>query len=235
MRYVLKLRRNPSGATRKEAYSCTYSPLPVARLVGVERAQDSLANPNTEKGIQMSALAILSAPSQAAVKSYVDKHTNAKQWHAEDWAKLFAQDKAITVAHLIAVGLKGQTKIGEAMAGYIKSVCSAYDLSKVDTELLGENFHRITVSADLSAMDKEIARVAALYKAEQDKQNATEALNGTATNESLTAIKKSVKKARETVMVETDANTALLMEIVALTDELRVQYLGNKVQEKVSA
>lgn len=189
----------------------------------------------TEKGIQMSALAILSAPSQAAVKSYVDKHTNAKQWHAEDWAKLFAQDKAITVAHLIAVGLKGQTKIGEAMAGYIKSVCVGYDLAKIDTELLGENFHRISVVADLSAMDKEITRVAALYKAEQDKQNATEALNGTATQEVFAAVKKSVLKARSTVLVETEPNTALLMEIVALADELRVQYLGNKVQEKVSA
>ena len=183
----------------------------------------------------MSALAILSAPSQAAVKSYVDKHSNAKQWHAEDWAKLFAQDKAITVAHLIAVGLKGQTKIGEAMAGYIKSVCAEYDLSKIDTELLGENFHRISVVADVTAMDKEIARIAAVYKAEQDKQAAADALNGTATNEVFTSVKKSFIKARSTALVETEPNTALLMEIVALADELRVQYLGNKVQEKVSA
>ena len=189
----------------------------------------------TEKGIQMSALAILSAPSQAAVKSYVDKHTNAKQWHAEDWAKLFAQDSAITVAHLIAVGLKGQTKIGEAMAGYIKSVCKDYDLAKMDTELLGENFHRISVVADLSAMNKEIERVAALYKAETDKQNAQEALDGTATFGQFTSVKKSLEKARTTVLVESDKNTTLLMEIVALADELRVQYLGNKVQEKVSA
>jgi hypothetical protein len=183
----------------------------------------------------MSALAILSAPSQAAVKSYVDKHNNAKAWHAEDWAKLFAQDKAITVAHLIAVGLKGQTKIGEAFAGYIKSVCAGYDLAKIDTELLGENFHRISVVADLSAMDKEIARVAALYKAEQEKQNAQEALDGTKTKEVFTAVKASIVKARTTPMVESEPNTALLMEIVALADELRVQYLGNKVQEKVSA
>ena len=183
----------------------------------------------------MSALAILSAPSQAAVKSYVDKHSNAKQWHAEDWAKLFAQDSAITVAHLIAVGLKGQTKIGEAMAGYIKSICKGYDLAKIDTELLGENFHRISVVADLSAMDKEIERVAALYKAETDKQNAQEALDGTATFDQFTAVKKSITKARTTVLVESEKNTTLLMEIVALADELRVQYLGNKVQEKVSA
>ena len=189
----------------------------------------------TEKGKQMSALAILSAPSQAAVQSYVDKHSNAKQWHASDWAKLFAQDKAITVAHLIAVGLKGQTKIGEAMAGYIKSICAGYDLAKMDTELLGENFHRISVFADLSAMDTEIARVAALYKAEQDKQNAQEALDGTATNEVFVSVKKSIEKARTTPLVESDKNTTLLMEIVALADELRVQYLGNKVQEKVSA
>jgi hypothetical protein len=183
----------------------------------------------------MSALAILSAPSQAAVKSYVDKHTASKQWHAEDWAKLFAQDKAITVAHLIAVGLKTQTKIGEAMAGYIKSVCAGYDLAKIDTELLGENFHRISVVADLTAMDKEIARVSALYKAEQEKQNAKDALDGTATKEVFTAVKKSIAKARTTPLVESDKNTELLMEIVALADELRVQYLGNKVQEKVSA
>ena len=189
----------------------------------------------SEKGIQMSALAILSAPSQAAVKSYVDKHNNAKQWHAEDWAKLFAQDKAITVAHLIAVGLKGQTKIGEAFAGYIKSVCAGYDLAKIDTELLGENFHRISVVADLSAMDKEIARVAALYKAENEAQNAKEALDGTKTKEVFTAVKASIAKARTTPLVESEPNTALLMEIVALADELRVQYLGNKVQEKVSA
>ena len=182
----------------------------------------------------MSALAILSAPSQAAVKSYVDKHSNAKQMHAEDWAKLFAQDKAITVAHLIAVGLKGQTKIGEAFAGYIKSVCSGYNLETIDTELLGENFHRISVVADLSAMDKEITRVAAIYKDEQDKEAATQALNGTATNKVLTAVKGSFVKARTTPLVETEPNTALLMEIVALADELRVQYLGNKVQEKVS-
>ena len=183
----------------------------------------------------MSALAILSAPSQAAVKSYVDKHSNAKQWHAEDWAKLFAQDKAITVAHLIAVGLKGQTKIGEAFAGYIKSVCAGYDLAKIDTELLGENFHRISVVADPSAMDKEITRVAALYKAETEKQNAQEALDGTKTKEVFTAVKASIVKARTTPMVESEPNTALLLEIVALADELRVQYLGNKVQEKVSA
>jgi hypothetical protein len=183
----------------------------------------------------MSALAILSAPSQAAVKSYVDKHNNAKAWHAEDWAKLFAQDKAITVAHLIAVGLKGQTKIGEAFAGYIKSVCVGYNLATIDTELLGENFHRISVVADLSAMDKEIARVAALYKAETEAQDAKDALDGTATKEVFTAVKKSFTKARTTPLVESDANTALLLEIVALADELRVQYLGNKVQEKVSA
>jgi len=189
----------------------------------------------TEKGIQMSALAILSAPSQAAVKSYVDKHNNAKKWHAEDWAKLFAQDKAITVAHLIAVGLKTQTKIGEAMGGYIKSVCAGYDLAKIDTELLGENFHRISVVADLTAMDKEIARVAALYKAENDARTAKEALDGTKTKEVFTAVKASIAKARTTPLVESEPNTALLMEIVALADELRVQYLGNKVQEKVSA
>ena len=183
----------------------------------------------------MSALAILSAPSQAAVKSYVDKHSNAKQWHAEDWAKLFAQDKAITVAHLIAVGLKTQTKIGEAMGGYIKSICKDYDLAKIDTELLGENFHRISVVADLTAMDKEIARVAALYKAENDARNAKEALDGTKTKEVFTAVKASIVKARTTPLVESEPNTTLLMEIVALADELRVQYLGNKVQEKVSA
>ena len=183
----------------------------------------------------MSALAILSAPSQQAVQTYVNKHTNAKQWHASDWANLFAQDKAITVAHLIAVGLKGQTKIGEAFAGYIKSVCSAYDLSTIDTELLGENFHRITVVADLSAMDKEIARVAALYKAENDAITAKEALDGTKTKEVFTAVKASIVKARTTPLVESEPNTTLLMEIVALADELRVQYLGNKVQEKVSA
>jgi hypothetical protein len=180
----------------------------------------------------MSALAILSAPSQAAVKSYVDKHNNAKQWHAEDWAKLFAQDKAITVAHLIAVGLKGQTKIGEAFAGYIKSICKDYDLAKIDTELLGENFHRISVVADLSAMNDEISRVDALYKADIATQNAKEALDGTATNEVFTAVKKSITKARTTPLVESEKNTTLLMEIVALADELRVQYLGNKVQEK---
>jgi hypothetical protein len=183
----------------------------------------------------MSALAILSAPSQAAVQSYVDKHTASKQWHASDWANLFAQDKAITVAHLIAVNLKGQTKIGEAMGGYIKSICAEYDLSKMDTELLGENFHRITVFADLTAMNNEISRVDALYKAEIAKQNAKEALDGTATNEVFTAVKKSITKARTTPLVESDKNTTLLMEIVALADELRVQYLGNKVQEKVSA
>jgi len=182
----------------------------------------------------MSALAILSAPSQDAVKSYVDKHNNAKVMHAKDWAELFASDKAITVAHLIAVGLKGQTKIGEAMAGYIKSVCAGYDLAKIDTELLGENFHHITVVADLSAMNNEISRVDALYKADIAKQNAKEALDGTATNESFTAVKKSLTKARTTVLVETEPNTTLLMEIVALADELRVQYLGNKVQEKAS-
>ena len=183
----------------------------------------------------MSALAILSAPSQAAVKSYVDKHSNSKQWHAEDWAKLFAQDKAITVAHLIAVGLKGQTKIGEAFAGYIKSVCKEYNLATIDTELLGENFHRIAVVADLTAMNNEISRVDALYKADIAKQNATEALDGTATFDQFTAVKKSIVKARTTPLVESDKNTTLLMEIVALADELRVQYLGNKVQEKVSA
>jgi hypothetical protein len=183
----------------------------------------------------MSAIAVLSAPSQAAVKSYVDKHNDAKQWHAEDWAKLFAQDKAITVAHLIAVGLKGQTKLGEAFAGYIKSVCSGYNLSTIDTELLGENFHRISVFADLSAMDKEISRVAAIYKDEQSKEAASNALNGTATNKALTAIKSTIVKARTTPFVETEPNLTLLMEIVALADELRVQCIGNKVQEKVSA
>jgi hypothetical protein len=183
----------------------------------------------------MSALAILSAPSQAAVQSYVDKHSNSKVWHAEDWAKLFAQDKAITVAHLIAVGLKGQTKIGEAMAGYIKSICKDYDLAKIDTELLGENFHRIAVVADLSAMNNEITRVAALYEAETKAQNSKDALDGTATKEVFTAVLKSITKARTTPMVESKANTELLVEIVALADELRVQYLGNKVQEKVSA
>ena len=188
-----------------------------------------------EKGKQMSALAVLSAASQAAVKSYVDKHSNAKQWHAEDWAKLFAQDKAIRVEHLIAVGLKGQTKIGEAFAGYIKSVCAGYDLSKFDTELLGENFHQINVVADKSAMDKEIERVAKLYSDKLIAEATKAALDGTKTKEVFTAVKKSFETARKTALVETEPNTALLMEIVALADELRVQYLGNKVQEKVSA
>jgi len=189
----------------------------------------------TEKGKQMSAIAILSAPSQEAVKSYVDKHNNAKAMHAEDWTKLFARDKAITVAHLIAVGLKGQTKIGEAFAGYIKSICVGYDLATIDTELLGENFHRISVVADKSAMNDEITRVAAIYKDEQSKDAATQALNGTATNKALTAIKGTLVKARTTPFVETEPNLTLLMEIVALADELRVQCIGNKVQEKVSA
>ena len=183
----------------------------------------------------MSAIAVLSAPSQAAVKSYVDKHNNDKQMHAEDWAKLFAQDKAITVAHLIAVGLKGQTKLGEAFAGYIKSVCAGYDLATIDTELLGENFHRISVVADATAMDKEIARVSAIYKDEKSKEAATNALNGVATNKVLTAIKSNIVKARTTPFVETEPNLTLLMEIVALTDELRSQCIGSKVQEKVSA
>jgi hypothetical protein len=84
-------------------------------------------------------------------------------------------------------------------------------------------------------MDKEIARVAALYKAETTAQDAKDALDGTATKEVFTAVKKSITKARTTPLVESKANTELLVEIVALADELRVQYLGNKVQEKVSA
>jgi hypothetical protein len=183
----------------------------------------------------MSALAILSASSQAAVKSYVDKHTNAKQWHAEDWARLFAQDSAITIAHLIAVGLKGQTKLGEAFAGYISSVCPAYDLSKIDTELLGENFHRISVSKDITAMNAEIERVASVYSAEKAEQAAKDALNGTKTNEVFTVVKTKLTQARNTPLVESEPNTALLMEIVALADELRKQYLGNKVKEMANA
>ena len=183
----------------------------------------------------MSAIVTLSAASQSAVKSYVDKHNNAKSWHAEDWSKLFSQDSAITVAHLIAVGLKGQTKLGEAFAGYIKSVCPAYDLSKIDTELLGENFHRITVSKDITAMNAEIERVASVYSAEKADQDAKDALNGVKTNAAFTAVKKTLTQARNTPLVESEPNTALLMEVVALADELRKQYLGNKVEEMANA
>lgn len=174
------------------------------------------------------ALAILSADSQEIVKSVVAKHNGKKAWMMEDFKDTFLKDPAITPQHLIAVGLKGPINAGNAVGGYILSVCPEIDVKSLNAAFLGKskNFNRIKVSSNLDAMKAELARVSALDEKETLDEANTNALNGTSTIDAMDSLVAAVEKVQKVPLVTSPAATELFLKAQELFESVKTQYLG---------
>jgi hypothetical protein len=180
------------------------------------------------------ALAILSVESQTVVTSAVAKHNGKKAWMMEDFRDTFLIDPAITPQHLIAVGLKGVINAGNAVGGYILSVCPEMDVKSLSATFLGKtkNFNRIKVSSNLSAMKAELARVSALDEKETLDEANTNALNGTATIQAMDSLVAVAEKVRKVPLVTSPAATEAFLKAQEIFESIKSQYLG--VEELVS-
>jgi hypothetical protein len=181
------------------------------------------------------ALAILSEQSQNLVKDSVTKHNSRKAWMMSDFKELFLADPAITLQHLLAVGLKGNTNAGLAFGGYIISVCPEIDVKSLNAIFLGNNYSRIKVSSDLGAMVAELKRVADVVKTEQDNDASNNALNGTATLVTMENLVTVLEKARLVPMVETAPATEAFLKAQEIFESIKTQYLGVKEKESINA
>jgi hypothetical protein len=181
------------------------------------------------------ALAILSEQSQTLVKDSVTKHNSRKAWMMTDFADLFRADQAITLQHLLAVGLKGTTNAGLAFGGYIISVCPEIDVKSLNAIFLGNNYSRIKVSSDLGAMVAELKRVADVATTEADNDASNNALNGTATLLTMENLVSVLEKARKVPMVETSQATEAFLKAQEIFESIKTQYLGVKEKETINA
>jgi hypothetical protein len=181
------------------------------------------------------ALAILSEQSQTLVKDSVSKHNSRKAWMMSDFKELFLADSAITVEHLLAVGLKGTTNAGLAFGGYILSVCPEIDVKTLNAIFLGNNYSRIKVSSDLAAMQSELKRVADVVKTETDNEASKSALNGTATLLTMENLVEVLEKARLVPMVETSEATEAFLKAQEIFESIKTQYLGVTEKESINA
>ena len=175
------------------------------------------------------ALAILSADSQTVVTSAVAKHNGKKAWMMEDFRdNTFLKDAAITPQHLLAVGLKGTINAGNAVGGYILSVCPEIDVKSLNAAFLGKskNFNRIKVSSNLADMKAELARVSDLDKQETLDEANTNALNGTATIQAMDSLVAVAEKVRMVPLVTSPAATEAFLKAQEIFESIKSQYLG---------
>jgi hypothetical protein len=178
-------------------------------------------------------LAKLTDSTQARITALCDRFNDKKGWHISEIVTEYAADPAVTPEHLL-VGLKGKQNVGTAYAAWYVHK-SGVDAKAMNITFIANNYSAIQVQSTPEAMSAELARVSAVAIDLKKSLDMADALAGTAIVSAYSSISDEFDKAAKTIVVPSDAATALVMTLRVKMANLEALYKASfpaKVQEK---
>lgn len=179
-------------------------------------------------------LAKLTDSTQARIDALCARFNDKKSWLISEIVAEYVADPAVTPEHLL-VGLKGKQNVGTAYAAWYVHK-SGVDAKAMNITFIANNYSSIQVQSTPQAMNDELARVSALAIDIKRSLANADALAGTALVEAYTSISEELDKAAKTLVVPSDAATALIMTLRVKMANLEAAYKASfppaKVKEK---
>jgi hypothetical protein len=178
-------------------------------------------------------LAKLTDSTQARITALCDRFNDKKGWHISEIVTEYVADPAVTPEHLL-VGLKGKQNVGTAYAAWYVHK-SGVDAKAMNITFIANNYSAIQVQSTPEAMSAELARVSAVAIDLKKSLDMADALAGTAIVNAFSSISDEFDKAAKTIVVPSDAATALVMTLRVKMANLEALYQASfpvKVQEK---
>lgn len=178
-------------------------------------------------------LAKLTDSTQARINALCDRFNDKKGWHISEIVAEYVADPAVTPEHLL-VGLKGKQNVGTAYAAWYVHK-SGVDAKAMNITFIANNYSSIQVQTTPEAMSAELARVSAVAIDLKKSLDMADALAGTAIVNSLTSLSDEFDKAAKTIVVPSDAATALVMTLRVKMANLEAAYKASfpvKAKEK---
>ena len=178
-------------------------------------------------------LAKLTDSTQARINALCDRFNDKKGWHISEIVAEYVADPAVTPEHLL-VGLKGKQNVGTAYAAWYVHK-SGVDAKAMNITFIANNYSSIQVQTTPEAMSAELARVSAVAIDLKKSLAMADALAGTAIVSAYTSLNEEFDKAAKTIVVPSDAATALVMTLRVKMANLEALYKASfpaKVQEK---
>jgi hypothetical protein len=179
-------------------------------------------------------LAKLTPATQARIDAKVAQFNDKKGWHISEIVAEYVADSAVTPEHWL-VGLKGKQNVGTAYAAWYVHK-SGVDAKAMNITFIANNYSSIQVQDTPEAMNAELARVSALAIDLKKSMDMADALAGTAIVSAYSSISDEFDKAAKTIVVPSDAATALIMTLRVKMANLEAAYKASfppaKVKEK---
>jgi len=178
-------------------------------------------------------LAQLTPATQARIDAKVAQFNDKKGWHISEIVSEYAADPAVTPEHWL-VGLKGKQNVGTAYAAWYVHK-SGVDAKAMNITFIANNYSSIQVQTTPEKMNAELARVSAVAIDLKKSLAMADALAGTAIVNAYSSLNDEFDKVAKTIIVPSDAATALVMTMRVKMANLEAQYKASfpvKAKEK---
>lgn len=175
----------------------------------------------------------LTQATQDRINALCDRFNDKKGWHISEIVAEYVADALVTPEHLL-VGLKGKQNVGTAYAAWYVHK-SGVDAKAMNITFIANNYSSIQVQSTPEAMSAELARVSALAIDLKKSLDMADALAGTAIVNVYSSISDEFDKAAKTIVVPSDAATALVMTLRVKMANLEALYKASfpvKAKEK---
>lgn len=159
---------------------------------------------------------------QARINALCDRFNDKKGWHISEIVAEYAADPLVTPEHLL-VGLKGKQNIGTAYAAWYVHK-SGVDAKAMNITFIANNYSSIQVQDTPEAMNAELTRASGLAIDLKKSLAMADALAGTAIVNSLTALSDEFDRVAKTIIVPSNASTALVMTLRVKMANLEAAY-----------
>jgi hypothetical protein len=185
-------------------------------------------------------LAKLTDSTQARINALCDRFNDKKGWHISEIVTEYVADPAVTPEHLL-IGLKGNQNIGTAYAAWYVHKASkgltpeqVKDLIKaMNITFIANNYSAIQVQDTPDKLKAELSRVSAIAIDLKKSLAMADAMAGTAIVSAFSSISDEFDNAAKTIIVPSDAATALVMTLRVKMANLEALYKASfPVKEK---
>ena len=164
----------------------------------------------------------LTQGTQDRIDALCARFNDKKGWHISEIVAEYAADPQVTPEHLL-VGLKGKQNVGTAYAAWYVHK-SGVDAKAMNITFIANNYSSIQVQDTPEKMTAELTRASGLAIDLKKSLAMADAMAGTAIVNSLTALSDEFDKVAKTIIVPSNASTALVMTLRVKMANLEALY-----------
>ncbi len=164
----------------------------------------------------------LTQATQDRIDALCDRFNNKKAWLISEIVREYVADALVTPEHLL-VGLKGKQNVGTAYAAWYVHK-SGVDATVMNITFIANNYSSIQVQNTPDKMRAELKRVSDIVIKKKDDDAMVLALAGTAIVDAYQALSDEFDKVAGTIIVPTNASTALVMTLRVKMAKLETLY-----------